>query len=244
MKVFWFGDSWSTGSELAFLTSEYGGQLGDRLLTADPTSENYREHFIKKYRPDLAFPALISQDLNLDAYYYVRGGTSINRIYNSFLLDCVKKFDVANSVAIFALPTPWNRFEYYNNEGERVSNWTNKRSNNHELNTFMHKVQLERGLYDTTIFINLIYNTCLVHGIKPYFFSCWRKIMTLENLNVVPKENFYFPLDTTLVDLSWESPFISVQNPCIYPNRIRHPNLEGQKKLAETLKTYVKKSLS
>lgn len=240
MKVFWFGDSWCTGSELVYSTSDYEGQLGDRLLSINQEKNWYRDYFVKRYRPDLAFPAIISQDLNLDSYYYVRGAASVYTLY-SFLLDAIKKFDVSNSVAIFSLPTTRSRFDYINNNGVHV--WKNKEGLSKHITDLMYMVQIERGHYDITLLLNLIYHTCVVRGITPYFFSCWSKILTVESFIDIPKEAFYFPLTTTLVDLGWKCGHIETWNPHISPNA-GHPNLEGQKKLADTLKPYVKKSLS
>lgn len=241
MKVFWFGDSWCAGSELVHTTSEYEGQLGDRLLSVEKGSEFYDFYFVQRYRPDLAFPALITRDLNLDSYYYVKGGSSIYRFY-SYLLDAIRRFDVSNSIAVFSLPTSMKRFEYISNDGEHV--WKNKPGLPKEIPNLMERVQIERGHYDITLLLNLIYNTCIVHGITPYFFACWTKIEIVESFNDVPEENFYFPLSTTLVDLSWDCKNIEkVNNPDIAPNIGRHPNLGGQKKLADTLKPYIKKSL-
>ena len=240
MKVFWFGDSWCAGSELVYATSEYKEQLGDRLLSVTPEKDWYRDYFVKRYRPDLAFPAIITQDLNLDSYYYVKGGSSIYRLY-SYLLDAIRRFVTSNSIAIFSLPTSATRFEYISNDGEHV--WKNKPGLSSDIDKLMRMVQVERGHYDITLLLNLIYNTCVVRGITPYFFACWSNVPTIASFNDVPEENFYFPLTKTLVDLSWRSSRIETWNPHISPND-GHPNLEGQKLLAETLKPYVKKSLS
>lgn len=237
MKVFWFGDSWAAGSELAYTTSKYRGQLRDRLTSVDPFSVLYK-NFSERNRPDLAFPALITEELNLDSYYYVVGGASIEQFY-FFLFDCIKQFKVKDSIAIFALPTQWKRFQYISNDNQFCRH--NKKDDivKHEL---IHKVQLERGYYDTTILLNLLYHVCIANRITPYFFSCWQEVKIIESLNIIPKGNFLFPLSTTLVNLGWESSTVKMHNPDIYPNK-GHPNIEGQKKLAKTLLPYVKNAL-
>ena len=237
MKVFWFGDSWAAGSELPYTTSNYRGQLKDRFLThksEDCLLPDFKKS-AKRYRPDLAFPALITEQLNLDSYYYVQGGASANTFY-SWLIDSIKDFEVKDSIAIFSLPTTWKRYEYINNDNVLCKN---SLTENSEL---IYRVQLERGYYDTTILLNLLYHVCIANRITPYFFCCWQKVKTIESLNLIPKENFFFPLTTTLVDLSWESSVVGKVNPDIYPNE-GHPNVEGQQKLARTLLPYVKNAL-
>lgn len=234
MRIIWFGDSWCAGAELASFYGHYNGQLGDRFLGVDPINEYvyYNDEFVKRYRPDLTFPAIISEKLGLDSYNYSRGGASINEMF-SFLLEYLKTNLVENDILLFSLPTPWKRCYYIDNDGN-VQTFTER---NERL---ILQNQAERGKYDLTIMLNLLYSTCLINKVKPYFFSCWKHIDVLEKICIIPEEHFLFPLSTTLVELSWEDPRIMKINPNFKPCR-GHPNILGHQKLAETLIPYINK---
>ena len=232
MRIIWFGDSWVAGGELAYVHGSYKGELRDKFLGVDPINdlEHYNKKFIKRYRPDLAFPAIISQKLGLDSYYYARGGASISRMF-SFLLKYLKTNLVENDILLFSLSTPWKRSYYIDNDGnEQTFTKTNER--------LILQNQAERGKYDLTIMLNLLYSTCLINKVNPYFFSCWQSIDFLEEICIIPEEQFLFPLSRSLVDLSWEDSEITETNPNCKPCK-GHPNLMGHQKLTETLIPYI-----
>lgn len=239
MSFLWFGDSWSLGVELGTTQGQYSGQLGDRLLGINLETEQGLKHYltdvVKRSRPDLAFPALVTKELKLDSYYFTYSGATISRFFH-FLLKWLNRPNRGGDIALFALPTPWSRYYYIDNLGQEKAHYNHRKDDN--LNRVIHQDQLERGKYDITIMLNLLYSTCVINNIRPYFISCWKPVEVIEDIFIVPKENILLPLTTTMTDISWEQTRLNPTNLNIYPNT-NHPNLEGQQKLAKTLIPYI-----
>jgi hypothetical protein len=190
--LLWFGDSYVIGSEL----SHHYGEMTDEKIKEKIFYFDKRIRY-DRHRPDLAFPVLASDNLGLDYYIVGCGGGSISRIATD-LLEFVKNIKQHNKKykAIFALPTQYSRCFYVDNEHKGFS----------ETDNDILKHQLRFGRFETTLLINLIYTTCLIYDIEPYFISVWSKIELTEYLNIVPEDRWLLPKNITLVEKSWDFP--------------------------------------
>lgn len=236
--LLWFGDSYTVGQELGtlhggFTTSEY-----DHSIPSLPIIDRQRG------RPDLAFPVLASKQLQLDFLLYGAGGRAITGMYCD-LLEFTKdrKHDV-DYVAVFAFPAQVRRCHYIDNDGKHV--------NHADSDVMRHQLRFHR--FEATLNINSIHNTCVANGITPYYVSTWRPLELMDDLSVVPDENWLLPHDHTLVEHAWDfrdhtGDWLEVSddnkwvfekyiNPCL-----NHPNVLGQQLLASAMTRLLKGKL-
>jgi len=264
--LLWFGDSYTVGSELGHFYGDFEkDKYNDKIFYMDSIQ-------IHKHRPDMAFPILVSKELELDYIVLGHSGASIQKLQFTLIDFLKQKFNSDKKyIAIFALPTQYSRCFYIDEKGLVIS----------EPDDDILKHQIRFGKYEITMYINSIYTMCKTYNIEPYFLALWSKLDILENYNIVPDENWILPRSTTLVEKSWEfsdppeswrnlfkikplerlkdnkffkkyilhllNVIILSQSNEVFKKYIfpcgNHPNKDGHKKLADTLIEILKEKL-
>ena len=229
-KLVWFGDSYTIGQELGRHHGEWPtSKYDDRLPNLEIIDK-------KRGRPDLAFPILASQELGIDFLLYGAGGRAITGMYCDLLHLTKTKQDDMHHVAVFAFPSQVRRCHYIDNDGNPM--------NHADSNVMRHQLRFHK--FETTLTINSIHNTCVANNITPYYVCTWRQLELMDDLNIVPEENWLLPYDHTLVEHAWHFRDhtgdwleISEDNKWVFEKYIHpcmnHPNKAGQEALAESM---------
>ena len=238
MKLIWFGDSYTVGSELSTICGDYTStDIDDKIY--------YLSYLDKsKYRPDLAFPVKCSQELDVDFLVLGAGGNPISKMYVELITYIKKSKSLQDNIAIFCLPTQYGRCYYVDNDKKLV-----RRPDDSIL---LHQDRF--SIFETTMMLNGMYTACIANNIKPYFVPVWRRLEVDDSLSIIPDVNWLVDRNSTLVEMAW-----GFKNPPenwmglvkgnfkVWHNYIKplrnHPNIEGQNLLSSTMVNLLTRSL-